>query len=473
MSLPDPDNESHELAQALANAELDPAAPAPATALPAPAAPAPAAPAPAAPAPALPAAPADKHLSLLQDFKKIVVDLVRDILLTFPEQEALLNGHLRNLLDDTDSPEETSLAFVYAHCKKVFPTKFFDILYQNAVTMFTDTTEDELLPGMFFSQLWAENIGAKTRETIWKYLQLILFTIVSSVSDNTSFGDTAKLFEAINETEFKKKLEETMTEMHDLFAQEKSTGAGEGADAPQEPSKMPSPKDMHEHINQMMHGKLGTMAREIAEETAADLNINVENAESVNDVFKRLMQNPTKLLSLVKNVGSKLDEKLKSGDMKESDLLKEASDLMEKMKSMPGMGNLQEMLSKMGMGDLSKMTGGSKSKVNVHAMQGNLSQRMKAAKYKERLQSKLAANKLAQHVQQAQQAQQAQQVGQAQQAQQAQQVGQAQQGQQGLAPPPTIFSKGEAMQRSAPGDKPIAPAPAASGTGKKHKKKSA
>lgn len=466
MSLPDPDNESHELAQALANAELDPVPAAPA---------APAAPAPAPAAPALPAAPADKHLALLQDFKKIVVDLVRDILLTFPEQEALLNGHLRNLLDDTDSPEQTSLAFVYAHCKKVFPTKFFDILYQNAVTMFTDTTEDELLPGMFFSQLWAENIGAKTRETIWKYLQLILFTIVSSVSDNTSFGDTAKLFEAINETEFKNKLEETMTEMHDLFAQEKSEG--EGAGVPQEPSKMPSPKDMHEHINQMMHGKLGTMAREIAEETAADLNINVENAESVNDVFKRLMQNPTKLLSLVKNVGSKLDEKLKSGDMKESDLLKEASDLMEKMKNMPGMGNLQEMLSKMGMGDLSKMTGGSKSKVNVHAMQGNLSQRMKAAKYKERLQSKLAANKLAQHVQQAQ----AQQVGQAQ-AQQVGQVGQA---------PPTIFSKGELVQRSAPGDKPIAqksapasvpasaPAPvpasasAASGSGKKHKKKSA
>ena len=36
---------------------------------------------------------------------------------------------------------------------------------------------------------------------------------------------------------------------------------------------------------------------------------------------------------MVKNVGSKLDEKLKSGEIKESELMKEASELMEKMKN--------------------------------------------------------------------------------------------------------------------------------------------
>ena len=38
-------------------------------------------------------------------------------------------------------------------------------------------------------------------------------------------------------------------------------------------------------------------------------------------------------MNMVKNVGSKLDQKLKSGEIKESELMKEANDLMEKMKN--------------------------------------------------------------------------------------------------------------------------------------------
>ena len=52
---------------------------------------------------------------------------------------------------------------------------------------------------------------------MWKYLQLILFSIVSNISDGDSFGDTAKLFESINEDEFKNKLEETINNMKDMF----------------------------------------------------------------------------------------------------------------------------------------------------------------------------------------------------------------------------------------------------------------
>ena len=38
-------------------------------------------------------------------------------------------------------------------------------------------------------------------------------------------------------------------------------------------------------------------------------------------------------MGMVKKVGSKLDEKLKSGEINESELMKEASDLMKKMKN--------------------------------------------------------------------------------------------------------------------------------------------
>jgi hypothetical protein len=144
----------------------------------------------------------------LHDIKKIVIDFTRDILITFPEQKATLHVHLQQLMmnegeQDVEADDEALMA-VYLHCKKVYPERFFDILYQN-----NDVFKNpiEFLPGIDFSILWADtDLSDKTRETIWKYLQLLLFTLVSTISDGSSFGDTAKLFEAIDENEFKSKL---------------------------------------------------------------------------------------------------------------------------------------------------------------------------------------------------------------------------------------------------------------------------
>jgi hypothetical protein len=375
--------------------------------------------------------------------------MTKDILTSFPEQEQNLQHDLKNVVFEIDKDTlEESLQFVFDYCRCFYPARFFDILYQNN-SMFEEY-KSEYLPGINFQTLWEENISDKTRETIWKYLQLVLFTIVSSISDGDNFGDTfgdtAKLFEAINKNEFKSKLEETISQMQNLFGEMKEGDGEEGTGAGEAEGKkginlddLPDPKDIHDHVTNMMNGKLGKLAREIAEETAADLNINGDNPESVSDVFKNLIHNPTKLLGLVKKVGTKLDEKIKTGDMKESELLEEASELIKKMKGMPGMGDIQSMLSKMGM-NMGKGSG----KVNVDAMQSNLNQRMKEAKNRERLLKKLAEKKIAQ----------AHALG------QTQAQGQAHSQAQGHAndeqeiysePPPVenlVFSKGETVERS-------------------------
>jgi len=406
------------------------------------------------------------------EFKKIIVDMTKDILGSFPEQEQNLHKELKNLVFENDKAQlDHSLEFIYVYCKTFYPAKFFDILYQNNTLFENDDTE--FLPGIHFNTLWKENISDKTRETLWKYLQLVLFTIVSSISDGNSFGntfgDTAKLFEAINENEFKSKLEETISQMQSLFGENKGKPDGEvdGEEAAESNTSegksagginlddLPNPAEIHEHVTNMMNGKLGKLAREIAEETAADLNINTENAESINDVFKRLIHNPAKLLSLVKNVGSKLDEKIKTGDMKESELLEEASELMKKMKNMPGMGDLQSMLSKMGM-NMGKGSG----KVNVDAMQSNINQRLKESKNRERLLKKLYEKKNAA-------AAQAQQT-------QAEQT-QAEQTQAQASPIENlVFSKGEKVERSTreqPGSQPGSQPSTQPGEKKKKKNK--
>jgi hypothetical protein len=128
--------------------------------------------------------------------------------------------------------------------------------------------------------------------------------------------------------------------------------------------------------------KLGQLAKEIAEETAGELNMDMENVTDAKGVFQNLFKNPGKLMGLVKNVGSKLDERIKSGEIKESELYSEATDIMNKMKDMPGMGNIQSMLKQMGMaGGIPNL--GKNAKVNVNAMQNQLNKLEKSAKLKE------------------------------------------------------------------------------------------
>lgn len=323
--------------------------------------------------------------SRMKDFKKVTKDLMNDLLTTFPELGDNLDKSLLAIITDEDEEyfaNDKSLAEIYDHCKKVFPEKFFDILYQNDDIFLTEGSSAEFLPGIDFGKLWKENISDATRETIWKYLQLILFTVVSTISEKDSFGDTAKLFEAIDETEFRSKLEETISKMQSVF-DVSGTAVPDlsGADS------LPNPADLHDHVTSMMDGKLGKLAKEIAEETAADMDMDMENADSVNDVFKNLFKNPTKLMGLVKNVGGKLDEKIKSGDIKESELLQEAGDIVQKMKNMPGMENLQGMLGKMG------MPGGGGGKMDMNAMQAQLDRNMKGALQKDRMRAKLAKRK--------------------------------------------------------------------------------
>jgi hypothetical protein len=404
---------------------------------------------------------------IMKDFKKIITDLLRDLLTTFPEIKDTLNSDLLNVLKAENDSE--SLQSIFDYCKTVYPSRFFEILYQNDEIFKDDKFQAEFLPGIDFKILWQdENLSIKSRETIWKYLQLILFTVVSDISDGKTFGDTSKMFESINQDEFKSKLEETMEEMQKIF-NKKSTkkttgtsGAGAGtsgagasgagtsgagldgsvASESEEDEEstseagtsgfnlndLPNPKDIQDHVNTMMEGKLGKLAREIAEETAADMNMDTENVGSVNDVFTNLLKNPTKLMGLVKNVGSKLDEKLKSGDINETELLKEASEIMQQMKNIPGM---QGMMNKMGMG------GG---KMNMSGMQAQMDKNIKNSKYKDRLRAKLAEKNAAAQMMQAAM-QQAQQM-------QAQQM-QAQQMQaQQAKPVNTTFSKGEKAERT-------------------------
>ena len=112
-----------------------------------------------------------------EDFNKVIKDFVKDLLTTFPELRTTLDDSLSFIHTHDDTSE--SLPFyktIFTHIMRVLPPHFFNILNQSD-DLFKQ--ECELLPGIDFKLIWSDkNVSKKTRDIIWKYLQLLLFLIM-------------------------------------------------------------------------------------------------------------------------------------------------------------------------------------------------------------------------------------------------------------------------------------------------------
>jgi hypothetical protein len=349
------------------------------------------------------------EISNLLEFSKIVKDLLNDLINTFPDKTENIILKDENMVrimkyefnkENTELEEEfiTSATILYNFCKNVFPLKFFDILYQNQ-ELFSNETELFLLPNINFVELYFDTTSNQTKETLWKYLQLILFTIITNIQDKESFGNNEKLFEAINSDEFKNKLQETVKSMENLFSQNEFVDSSDNSPFenifgsmnidPSNIDNLPDTDTIHDHINKLINGKLGNLAKELAEETTKDLDIDLENVTDVNDVFKNLFKNPGKLMGIVNKISGKLDEKMKDGSLKESEILEEASEIFKNMQDMPGMGNFKDIFKSMNLEGLMP-TGG---KFNNNAFQNMMDQNIKMSKTKERMRKKAEQNR--------------------------------------------------------------------------------
>ena len=286
------------------------------------------------------------------NFVTVINDFTNDLSTTFPEYSDKWN-HLTGTIDDSVRDE------IYKHCIAVYPERFFDILYQNA-DIFSDKQEVNVnfLPNVDFKILYnSEGVTESIRKTIWKYLQLVLFTVIGSVKDKSTFGDSMNMFEGIDEKDLQEKLGETMEGLTDFFkdmgkneSSEGEASSGQEQSMPFNMNGMPNMENMQEHLHTLFNGKIGSLAKEMAEEISGDftelLGDNAENA-SPQDVMKKLMKNPTKIMGLMKSVTGKLDAKMKSGEISREEIMKEAGDLLGKMKESTGGAEMSEMFAKM------------------------------------------------------------------------------------------------------------------------------
>ena len=359
-------------------------------------------------------------LQIPANFSSMVYDFVSDLTTTFPEFSFLWKRWNQPQLPLEDQ-EELFLFFT-----KVFPERFFDILYQNEDMFQPESNINTVfLPNVDFKLLYhCGNITENTKKAIWKYLQLILISVVGSVQNKASFGDAANLFEGFDEKVIHEKLNETIDEISNFFKNlgPSSTDSGSGSesvpgeetmpdlsqmeeefrkaftenssDTSSEQPEMPNAEDIHKHLQGLFDGKIGSLAKELAEEISVDMQNmfqedgGVENIQSTQDVLKKMIKNPQKMMGLMKTIGNKLQNKMKSGEISEEEIMKEASELMGKMKGMGGgKGGFADIMKNMAQGMLGK-----NARFNTTAF-SNMEKKMTA---KDRMRAKLEQKRQAQ-----------------------------------------------------------------------------
>ena len=339
----------------------------------------------------------EKEEQLKENFKKIIKEFSGDLKNTFPEL-------VDKLTDIENSCEDNNLR---DYCKNIYMPQFFNIIYENEELFENDI---ELLPGINFKELYHSNISDNTKKVIWKYLQLLLLTGINDMKDNDAFGESAKLFEAIDNNQLFEKISETMSGLEEMFSNY-SNNVGEnenneqddqieddnnGSDDDETESKSNKkfnmndfkdfldPEKLNDHLSGIMDGKIGQLAKEIAGDAMEDFKSEGIDLEDSENAMKNMFKNPTKLMGLVKKIGGKLDKKMKDGSIDEKELLEEATDIMDKIQDIPGLKN---MMSQMGMG------GGKNGKMDFKGMMSRMQSNLKEAKTKDRLRQKLEERK--------------------------------------------------------------------------------
>ena len=305
-----------------------------------------------------------------KNFESIIGDFTRDLTTVFPEY-----AHLwKDLTEGSSNPLDT----LHAYCLGIYPERFFDIMYSNADIFAPDSKINvAFLPGVDFRILYnCDGVSENTRNSIWKYLQLLLFTLMGSMKDTKNFGNAANIFEAMDEEELHSKMNETMSGIADFFSkmdsdaadaadanEGTSEGTSEGTNASEGApnhnsskdffANMPNPEELHEHMKSLLDGKLGKLAKEFTDEFTSELeglfsDGNMQDAKSSKDILMQIIKNPQKMIVIFKRLAAKLQDKMKSGEISQEEMMAEMSSIMEKMKGMGGgKGDLAEMMKSM------------------------------------------------------------------------------------------------------------------------------
>ena len=249
------------------------------------------------------------------DFFKIITDFANDICRVLPEYNSIINKYI---LTEGEKPHDVKLKLYNFVGKVIFQNEEFILSKNEKLFMTADETimNTEFLPRIVFSHIWEGDISEITKATIWKYLTLLYVAISKQQYGDKNELDLDEILSGILKDEQERQPEED---------EEPQTNNDTTSPSSSSQSDIPGIGALPEQLQHMMGGSLGKLALELAKETSMD------GEKSTMDLF-----------SMMGKIGSKIENKLKSGELSENSLLEESMGLIN---TMGGVNNIQNMMN--------------------------------------------------------------------------------------------------------------------------------
>lgn len=256
-------------------------------------------------------------MEIPSNFRMVITEMLDDFTKTFPEHSHLWHRWTTVGLESMSKEgQESELMYIYEYITPILTEIFMDVVNQNDdIFLVSNTTNTFFLPEVDFKMLFnCHDISTQTKEIMWNYLKLLAITVV------IKFGD-------VDETELMGKLNEIIENMK-LKSKD---------NIPLEYD------DVMKNFQTMFEGKVGSIAKDLAEEFSVDfkgiLGEDLHTSQNPQDLIKKLLSDPSKMTDIFKNVNDRIKTKIDSGDINQSDLLKEVSSMMGGMGDMSDMKN--------------------------------------------------------------------------------------------------------------------------------------
>ncbi len=286
---------------------------------------------------------------------------------------------------DFTNPGDKYLLEFYENCKNINN----DIANKDEIIF---SEEIKILKGVNFNSIWnMDDLTDENRNIIWNYLHtlyIFAYEYVKEVdlknllkelknmhSDNESLDQETKTLLNIVDS-LTNKYKDHIEEIDESDNSEKN--------------------NMSFELPGIFNGAIGNLAKEIAEE----IDVNSIDLDDPSALLKNLLSgdfdqenDESGLMGLVKNISEKIQNKITTGDINESDLVSDAEKVMNNFSSgkngMPDLGNLGNLGN---MGDFGSMFNNIMSNMNNvqrGAAKTNISRQQTSLETKNRLKKKL------------------------------------------------------------------------------------
>ena len=287
-------------------------------------------------------------MSTTENINKIVIEFCGDLLSVYPN----LNDKIDNCKNRIEQNGKTKYYLEY-FIRHIYP--YMDII---SLCDFEKCQEENfsIMYGIKFKDIWETNITVGSKHAIWRYLHTFYLLIqrhpkieliLQKYKDHDLYERMMQIFND-NDTLIKnimnssaKFAEEILKEQAHAHEQENSPEQSNTKHS--NPFVDPS-VDEKDFEKNFLNSGIGNLAKEISEEINPD---ELEGLNNPEDLFSSLLGGKGGsggIGNLIQKVGSKLQNKLQSGELNEQSLINEAQNMMgmlnPNMKNMMGMGSM-------------------------------------------------------------------------------------------------------------------------------------